>query len=211
MMNTIKYLAAAALILGPMLVSEALPNRAMPRERISINDNWRFSKGDPNGDSTGLIYDVRPEVKDKKDDKAADAEPTEAEKIAATNRVVLKPWILPMANAFIKDPANRHARPAANVATNVSYTQFNFDDSSWSVVNLPHDPSARLPLVLNCQNIRNVKCCKRHNYGSNHNSRQLTPPPNSMCQNDHYREYRNGRKIESPSGETHNGKRREKK
>ena len=40
-----------------------------PRERISINDNWRFTKSDPNGDSTGLIYDVRPEVKDKKDDK----------------------------------------------------------------------------------------------------------------------------------------------
>jgi beta-galactosidase len=110
-----------------------------PRERISLNDNWRFIKGDPNGDSTGLIYDVRPEVKDKKDDKAADAEPTEAEKIAATNRVVLKPWILPTANAFIKDPAKRHARPDGNAATNVSYTQFNFDDSSWRTVNLPHD------------------------------------------------------------------------
>ena len=45
-----------------------------PRERISINENWRFTKGDPNGDPTGLIYDVRPEVKDKKDDKAADSE-----------------------------------------------------------------------------------------------------------------------------------------
>jgi beta-galactosidase len=110
-----------------------------PRERISINDNWRFTQGDPNGDSTGLIYDVRPEVKDKKDDKAADAEPTEAEKIAATNRIVLRPWILPTANVFIKDPAQRHARPAANAATNVSYTQFNFDDSLWRKVNLPHD------------------------------------------------------------------------
>ena len=111
----------------------------VPRERISINDNWRFTKGDPNGDSTGLIYDVRPEVKDKKDDKAADAEPTEAEQIAATNRVMLKPWILPTGNTFIKDPAKRHVRPVANAATNISYTQFNFDDSSWRCVNLPHD------------------------------------------------------------------------
>ncbi len=61
-----------------------------PRERISINDNWRFTKGDPNGDSTGLIYDVRPDVKDRRDDKAADSEPTAAEKIAATNRVAIR-------------------------------------------------------------------------------------------------------------------------
>ena len=134
MMDAFKLLTAAALIFGQELVSEALPIQAPSRERISINDHWRFTKGDPNGDSTGLIYDVRPEVKDKKDDKAADAEPTEAEKIAATNRVVLKPWILPSGNSFIKDPAKRHAHPDGNTATNVSYTQFNFDDSSWSIV-----------------------------------------------------------------------------
>jgi beta-galactosidase len=115
------------------------PAQAAPRERISINDHWRFTKGDPNGNSIGLIYDVRPEVKDKKDDKAADAEPTEAEKIAATNRAVLKPWILPTANAFIKDPSKRHARPGANAATNVTYTLRDFDDSTWREVNLPHD------------------------------------------------------------------------
>jgi len=115
------------------------------RERTSLNDHWRFTKGDPNGDSTGLIYDVRPEVKDRRDDKAADAEPTAAEKIAATNRVVLKPWILPTANAFIKDPAKRHARPAANAATNVSYTQPDFDDHAWRGVNLPHDWAIERP------------------------------------------------------------------
>jgi beta-galactosidase len=122
---------------------------AAPRERISINDNWRFTKGDPNGDSTGLIYDVRPDVKDRRDDKAADSEPTEAERIAATNRVVLKPWILPTANNFIKDPAQRHVRPAANVATNVSYAQFNFDDSSWRQLNLPHDWAIEGPFNVN--------------------------------------------------------------
>ncbi|HXI71532.1 MAG TPA: beta-galactosidase GalB [Verrucomicrobiae bacterium] len=139
MKDTIKLLTVAALILGQELLSGALPIQATPRERISINDHWRFTKGDPNGDSTGLIYDVRPEVKDKKDDKAADTEPTEAEKIAATNRFVLKRWILPTGNAFIKDPAMRHACPDANAATNVSYTQPGFDDRSWQSVNLPHD------------------------------------------------------------------------
>ncbi|HSY17661.1 MAG TPA: beta-galactosidase GalB, partial [Candidatus Acidoferrales bacterium] len=116
-----------------------LPASALPRERVSIDDNWQFTKGDPNGDSTGLIYDVRPEVKDSKDDKAADTEPTAAEKITATNRVVLKPWILPAGNAFINDPAKRHIRPETDVATNVVYTQSGFDDSAWQRVNLPHD------------------------------------------------------------------------
>lgn len=125
------------LIAGCICVSAAAP--AAPRERLSINDHWRFTKGDPNGDSTGLIYDVRPEVKDKTDDKAADSEPTEAEKIAATNKLVLKPWILPSGNAFTKEPAQRHIRPEVEVATNVSYTQFHFDDSAWQSVRLPHD------------------------------------------------------------------------
>lgn len=122
---------------------------AAPRERISLNDNWRFTKGDPNGDSTGLIYDVRPDVKDRRDDKAADSEPTEAERIAATNRVVLKPWILPTANDFIKDPSRRHVRPAGKTATNVSYAQFNFDDSSWRQLNLPHDWAIEGPFNVN--------------------------------------------------------------
>jgi beta-galactosidase len=117
----------------------ASPLSAAPRERISINDHWRFTHGDPNGDATGLIYDVRPEVKDKRDDKAADAEPTAAERIAAANKLVLKPWILPTANRFIKEPAERHVRPTADTATNVAYTQINFDDRAWQRVNLPHD------------------------------------------------------------------------
>src|SRR5690606_5032167 len=78
---------------------------AAPREHISINDNWRFTKGDPDENSARLIYDVRPEVKDKNDAKAADTEPTAAEEITVTNRAVLKPWILPTANPFIKEAA----------------------------------------------------------------------------------------------------------
>jgi len=138
-LRPVKLLAAAVLIPGLAFTSGVLSAPAAPRERISINDHWRFTKGDPEGDSTGLIYDVRPEVEDRKDDQAADAEPTEAEKIAATNKLVLKPWILPAGNPFIKAPAKRHVRPAADATTNIAYTQFNFDDRSWQSVNLPHD------------------------------------------------------------------------
>jgi len=110
-----------------------------PRERTSLNDHWQFRKEDPENDSSGLLYDVRPEVRDRRDDRAADAEPTEAEQVAVANRTVLKPWILPTGNAFVKDPSKHHPRPETAPPRDVSYVRLDFDDSSWDPVNLPHD------------------------------------------------------------------------
>ncbi|MGC4074540.1 MAG: beta-galactosidase GalB [Nibricoccus sp.] len=109
-----------------------------PRERLSINDGWHFQKGDPAGNTTPLLYDVRPEVKNARDDKAADSKPEEAARTAATKQAVLKPWILPTGNAFIKDPAKRHVRPEGNPG-DVAYVRGDFDDSRWEKVTLPHD------------------------------------------------------------------------
>ncbi|HEX5221302.1 MAG TPA: beta-galactosidase GalB [Verrucomicrobiae bacterium] len=119
-----------------------------PRERTLINDNWRFSKGDATTDPR-LLYDVRPDVSDRRDDRAADAEPTAAEKIAATNRSVLKPWILPTGSAFIQDAAKRHVRPETEPAVTASYAQSSFDDSSWRLLNLPHDWAIEGPFNVN--------------------------------------------------------------
>lgn len=119
-----------------------------PRERISINDNWRFTKGDPTN-TVRLLYDVRPDVRDRRDDRAADSEPTEAEKIAATNRPVLKPWILPTANKFIKDPAKLHVRPGQTPTGDVAHARSDFDDSSWRQLNLPHDWAIEGPFNVN--------------------------------------------------------------
>lgn len=47
--------------------------------------------------SDSLIYDIRPEVTDNRDDKQADAKPTEAIKVRAEQNV-LKAWILPTGN-----------------------------------------------------------------------------------------------------------------
>ncbi|MEY4917548.1 MAG: hypothetical protein RL616_1461 [Verrucomicrobiota bacterium] len=113
---------------------------AAPRERISINDNWRFIKGDPtNFNSDNLLYDVRPVAKGE-DQKERLAEATEdaAKLFAATNRV-LKPWILTAANRFIKDSAKHFVWPDGNPGGEVAYVQNNFDDSKWRTVNLPHD------------------------------------------------------------------------
>ncbi len=101
--------------------------------------------GDPDGNSEGLIYDVRPVVKDEKDDKAADAAPTEAEKTGAGETHVLKPWILPTGNDFIKDSAKHHVRPEGNPGGSCPYVSKDFSDSSWESLNLPHDWAIKGP------------------------------------------------------------------
>jgi hypothetical protein len=49
----------------------AEPSRPI-RERILIDDDWRFQKGDPAG-ATGLLYDVRALLEGEVKDKAPDA------------------------------------------------------------------------------------------------------------------------------------------
>lgn len=112
---------------------------AQPRERISFNEGWRFQRGDPQGSSLVLDYDFRPEVKEDKDDKAADSKPQEAETRGASSRVYLKPWILPTGNEFIRDAARRFVRPAGNPPGEVAYAKADFDDCAWQRVDLPHD------------------------------------------------------------------------
>ncbi|MFO1511572.1 MAG: beta-galactosidase GalB [Verrucomicrobiota bacterium] len=112
----------------------------VPRERLSLNDSWRFTKGDPvNINSQNLLYDVRP-VSRGEDQRERLAEATEeAAKLSAATNPVLKPYILPTGNSFIKDPTKRFIRPNGNPGSEVSYLQTNFDDRGWRLVNLPHD------------------------------------------------------------------------
>ncbi len=116
--------------------------KGVSRERISINDNWRFIKSDPtNVNSQDLLYDVRP-ISRGEDQKERLAEATDdaAVKLSTiTTNTVLKPWILPAANRFIKDPAKRFVRPDGNPGGEVPYVQSDFDDHNWRWVNLPHD------------------------------------------------------------------------
>jgi beta-galactosidase len=114
------------------------------REHILINAGWKFYKYASKENADSLIYDVRPEVKDEKDGKPADAQPTEALKVTTT-QAVLKSWILPTGNNFIKDPAKRYTRPAEHPGSNFPFVQNNFDDHSWEDVNLPHDWAIKGP------------------------------------------------------------------
>ena len=126
------------------VIAAALPHIALraadaPRERISLNADWRFQKGDPpQTDSANLLYDIRPDPRARPQERPAEFSEAAA-KLAAATHPVLKQSILPTGNRFLKDPAHWYVRPDTNPGDNVSCAQREFDDSSWRRVNLPHD------------------------------------------------------------------------
>src|SRR5215813_13544251 len=98
-----------------------------PRERICIDDNWRFTKGDPTNCPVSLLYDVREQ---KTVRRLAETEADgNANFQAATNesanppKAVIKQWILPTGNDFIKDPSRRFVRPEGKLSDGVAYVQ----------------------------------------------------------------------------------------
>lgn len=125
----------------------SLPASLLAADSVSISKDWRFTKGDPAGLTTDLRYDVRPPIEDAGDGKLADTPADAAVKVDDSGANVLKPWILPSANPFIKDPAKHHARPAGNPGGDVPYVQAGFDDSSWTHVDLPHDWAIAGPFI----------------------------------------------------------------
>jgi beta-galactosidase len=112
------------------------------RQKISINEGWRFTKDDPS-DAKGIFYDVRPKVIDRNDNVVADTRANQTNVIASDSG--LKKWILPSANDFIKDPSKHYQRRDGNPGSNVSYVQNNFDDSKWERITLPHDWAIKGP------------------------------------------------------------------
>jgi beta-galactosidase len=136
----ISQIVAACIFALAATSLKAGPGSATPRERILIDDNWRFTKGDPtNVNSQSLLYDVRPVARGEDQQERLAEATADAAKLSAATNPVLKPWILPTSNPFIKDPAKRFVRPEGNPGGDVAYVQNNFDDSGWRKLNLPHD------------------------------------------------------------------------
>jgi len=102
-------LALGILALGQSAYS-ASTNLASPRERISLNAGWRFTRNDPAGVGEQLRY------------------------------ANIKDWVLLTAAELTKGGALvAKARPAGNPGGDISYAQGDFDDGQWRLLNLPHD------------------------------------------------------------------------
>jgi beta-galactosidase len=95
------------------------------RQRISINEDWRFMRYTSEPDK--LIYDERPSITDRRENEIADARPIELNNAPSSNNI-LKEWILPTANDFIKDPLKHHQRPAGNPGSDFPFVQNDFND-----------------------------------------------------------------------------------
>ena len=132
----VHILLAGTLIIGAGFVPLSALSQSS-RQKISINSNWNFFKGDP-VNTKGLSYDVRPDVTDRNDNIVADTKPTEGVAVKSAD-TVLKKWILPSANEFIKDLPKHHQRPAGNPGASVSVVQTYGNVRKWEQLNLPQD------------------------------------------------------------------------
>lgn len=96
-----------------LMILPACPGLAedsSPRERISFDDGWRFSKGDPAGIGDALSYNK------------------------------IKDWVLPTSASLTTNETVLAVKlPPTNPVPNVTYAQPDFDDGQWRLLNLPHD------------------------------------------------------------------------
>jgi len=142
--NVFHGMSLAILLVMPLMVNaQGTKKVTLPlRERLSINNGWKFMRYTEAADK--LIYDLRPAVTDRNDNKVADSKPTEAVSVTVSEQG-LKNWILPTANDFIKDPAKHHQRPPGNPGSDFPFVKINFNDNLWEQVNLPHDWAIKGP------------------------------------------------------------------
>jgi beta-galactosidase len=131
------HLLVACLISAPSLAIDARGNP--PRERVLLDTGWSFMRYADDAQADDLIYDVLPDDRSNSWDAIpADTQPTEAVRVES-DTFVLKPWILPSGNDFIRDPAKHHLRPEGHPGSDFPFTQPGFDDSTWQRVTIPHD------------------------------------------------------------------------
>lgn len=117
------------------------------RERLLLNEGWKFFRYAERSQTDKLLYEVRPTVTDTKDDKPADSMPTDPDFVASTDGA-LKTWILPSGNDFLADARKHFQRPAGNPGEHFPFVQLNFDDTAWEPVCLPHDWAIQGPFYV---------------------------------------------------------------
>jgi beta-galactosidase len=110
---------------------------AADRERISINNEWRFTKGDPEGAGVNLAY-----PRQGRGGRGGAAQPTAQPVDPAAG---IAAYILPTGNAFNAD--RQYTRPGENYGGDVAYVASGFNDASWRMLDLPHDFGAEGPFI----------------------------------------------------------------
>jgi beta-galactosidase len=102
-----------------LTMTTALQAQNAPRQRISINQDWRFTKDDPADAAGKLSY------------------------------ATMRPWMMASGRQFAVDAdAARPARPAGNIGEEVAYTRPDFGDSAWRQLDLPHDWGIEGPFAM---------------------------------------------------------------
>jgi beta-galactosidase len=97
----------ALLLLVPSSLAAQI---SAPRERISLNADWRFQKGDPPGSEGQLAYEkIKSLFKSTGNEFTTNAQPMKL------------------------------ASPEGKISDDVPYLRSEFDDRSWRQLNLPHD------------------------------------------------------------------------
>ena len=120
---------------------------ASSRNRILLDDGWRFQLGDPVDVTTNVTY--YPEISDlaKLDaGEVGSATNTSSESYMETIRI---------------DPIATHA------GENVSFVQTNYDDSAWRQLNLPHDWVVELPFNAGADGGHGFKPVGYSGFGAN--------------------------------------------
>jgi beta-galactosidase len=108
-MGLFRYpLHCVILMLAPCAVTSLRAAESV-RERVSLDADWRFTKGDPAGTDDQLSY------------------------------AKLKPWLLPSGAEFLNAGEARPGAPEGNPGADVAYTRPDCDDTAWRALDLPHD------------------------------------------------------------------------
>src|SRR5262245_5663413 len=104
------FLSLFLLLAAAFPFSISAQSAVPPRERISLDSDWRFQKGDPAGTDGQLTYEK------------------------------IKRWVIATGNEFVmNEGAAKPAPPEGNLPVNVQYAQRDFDDRVWRQLDLPHD------------------------------------------------------------------------
>jgi beta-galactosidase len=117
------------------------------RTRVLVDQDWRFTRNDPAGISVSLSYDVRPQGGGARGGARGGEAATSSGGDAGTGTTVVKAWVLPSGNGFLKDPAKAARRPEGNLGEGVAYIAASYDDSGWQKVAVPHDYAIEGPFI----------------------------------------------------------------